>query len=250
MCCFSGPVNSVNKTNIFVRRTSKSHQAVVYSMSIDTPTDVAMILPIPVAKGTGEKDVTFVNLEKYKHFFKDMAKGFPRPKSLANSKSRGIPAPPSDSLQLKVVSVGAFEASFVPSPADFARLDKRFRLPTGTFERLPGYASFGFAVFKLKKGRSDVHPMAFRFPTRWPEKLFFPTVHIHDGKIHKSAKFDHSLFLQANVEEDKPLRGWMESPKVASGFMDVKESQAIVNANDHCYWRRVRGRRANTDITV
>ena len=83
-----------------------------------------------------------------------------------------------------------------------------------------------------------------------PDQLFFPTVHIHDGKVHPRERFDHSLFLQADVEEDKPLRGWMESPKLASAFMNVKKSKELVTAKEHCYWRRVRGMRANTDITV
>lgn len=249
MCCFTGPIESVSKTNIFVRKMDEKRQSVVYSMTLDTKADVAMVLPIPVARGTGEKDVEFVNLEKYPHFFQDMAKGFPAPKGPGRSlgpASGGI----ENKKQLAVVSVGSFEASFVPKPADFERLDKRFRLPDGTFEKLPGYKDFGFAVFKLKKGRSRIHPMAFVFPTRWPEKLFFPTVHIHDGKIHERAGFDHSLFLQADLEDDKPLRGWMESPKVASGFMDVAKSKKLVTAGEHCYWRRVRGKRKNADITV
>lgn len=35
-----------------------------------------------------------------------------------------------------------------------------------------GYAGFGFAVFKLRKGRQNVHPMAFDFHTAWSALLF------------------------------------------------------------------------------
>jgi hypothetical protein len=38
------------------------------------------------------------------------------------------------------------------------------RLPEGVWAKLPGYADFGFAVFKLKPGNAQVHPMAFSFP--------------------------------------------------------------------------------------
>ena len=38
--------------------------------------------------------------------------------------------------------------------------------------------------------------MAFEFPRRNPAELFFPTVHIHDEKIHPLAEFDHELYFQ------------------------------------------------------
>ncbi|MAB88916.1 MAG: hypothetical protein CMJ90_05605, partial [Planctomycetes bacterium] len=174
MCCFSGPVDRVAETNIFARESRKGHQFIVYSMTLETSADVAMILPLPVPVGSGEKAVTFINLEEYNGFFADAHRGFPRPRSKSATDLRAVR--PSEQ-QLEVVSVGSFEASFVPTVADFARLDKRFRLPDGTFEKLPGYRDWGFAVFKLKKGKKKIHPMALEMPTRWPKKLFFPTVH-------------------------------------------------------------------------
>jgi len=94
--------------------------------------------------------------------------------------------------------VGAFVASFVPTLADFARLDPRFRIPPGTVDRVPGYSDYGFVVFQLgaTKQRSRVHPMAFEFSTRDPEHLFFPLLHVHDGQLHPEAAFDHVLYAQ------------------------------------------------------
>ena len=80
----------------------------------------------------------------------------------------------------------------MPTVKDFARLDERFKLPPSTWDDLPGYKDYGFAVFKLKKGEQKVHPMAFEFPRGDTRKLFFPTVHIHDGKVHQTAGFDHA----------------------------------------------------------
>jgi len=37
---------------------------------------------------------------------------------------------------------------------------------------------------------------AFTFPHAKGAKLFFPTVHVHDGEVHKTAEFDHELYLQ------------------------------------------------------
>ncbi len=89
-----------------------------------------------------------------------------------------------------------YVASFVPSVADFVRLDPRFRLPEVLFDAVPHYADYGFAVFQLAPGKVTVHPMALRFPTRDPDRLFFPTVHVHDGRFHAKAKFDHALYFQ------------------------------------------------------
>ena len=94
--------------------------------------------------------------------------------------------------------MGAFAASYVPSPADFDRLDPRFRLPRAVWEALGGYGDYGFSVFQLQPGRkARVHPMAFRFLTRDPSRLFLPTVHVHDGRVRPEAAFDHDLFYQA-----------------------------------------------------
>jgi hypothetical protein len=44
-----------------------------------------------------------------------------------------------------------------------------------------------------------------------PDKLFFPTVHIHDGKMQVRAGFDHVLYAQPNPRGlVEPLR-WEES---------------------------------------
>ena len=43
-----------------------------------------------------------------------------------------------------------------------------------------------------------MHPMAFEFPRCDPNYLFFPTVHVHDGRVHSKAKFDHALYCQTH----------------------------------------------------
>ena len=57
MCCFSGKITLVRATKIFARPLAGNRQALVYSMHLETPHDVAMILPVPVAAGTGEDAV-------------------------------------------------------------------------------------------------------------------------------------------------------------------------------------------------
>lgn len=246
MCCFSAPVQHVSDTNIFARLDAAGRQFIIYSMSLSAEQDLAMILPIPVKEGAGEKAVTFINLEKYPRLFEDMIKGFPvkaYSAGLFGAAPRGIKSAP-----LPVVRVGAFDASYVPTAADFTRLDARFRLPDGTWEKLPGYNGFGFAVFKLHSGKQDVHPMAFSFPSAVPDRLFFPTMHIHDGEVHKKADFDHALYCQSAIHPK--ANEWEESPQLAIQFMKPGLTQGIVKPDQHVFRRKLNGKLANTDWLV
>ncbi len=248
MCCFSRPVDRVANTNIFARSGKEGRQFVVYSMTLSAKEDLAMILPIPVPKESKDDAVRFINLEKYPEFFQDMNKGFPPPASRA--KNSNSLAPGAKQEPLPVVEVGSFEASFVPTVKDFDRLDERFRLPSEVWGKLPLYKDYGFTVFKLKKGAKTIHPMAFEFPRRKPERLFFPTVHIHDGKVHDTAMFDHLLFCQRSETETDPILKWAESTQPARFFMKLDKSQGLLDPDGHCYMRGIRGRQKNEDIFI
>lgn len=248
MCCFSGNVDFVRGTRIFARMTEANRQAIVYQMEMGAKADLAMILPLPVASGTGEKAVNFINLSKYADFFTDLRKGFPVAYSLARSTSDS--APKAAGAVLEVKQVGAFEASFVPTVKDFARLDARFRLPEGTWQALPQYADHGFAVFKLRKGEHKVHPMAFTFPTRHGDKLLFPTVHIHDGKVHKEEEFDHDLYCQIKRAGFFAMMHWEESEGLAKGFVKIDTTQKLVDGDGHVHRRQITGKQKNEDILL
>jgi hypothetical protein len=251
MCCFSRPVEHVSQTKIFARTAGKDRQFIVYSMTIDAKEDLAMILPIPVPDRSPDDAVKFINLEKYPEFFADLKKGFPDPPPSRASHSFSLGVPMAAAKKLDVVSVGSFEASFVPTIADFSRLDERFRLPNEAWNELPQYKGFGFAVFKLKQGKKTIHPMAFDFPTAVANRLFFPTVHIHDGKVHDKADFDHALYCQAGESDDrKALLHWRESERPADAFMDVKRSKGLIDPEAHAYLTTIRGMKKNQDTLV
>jgi hypothetical protein len=252
MCCFTRPVQAVNTTRIFARAASDSRQFVVYSMHVKAKENLAMVLPLPVKKGTDEKGVSFINLKDYPEFFTDLEKGFPAEAIPGYLSHNAVPAAAA-MRSLEVVEVGDFEASFVPTEKDFARLDARFRLPEGAWKKLPSYQSYGFAVFKLKPGLQSVQPMAFSFPRQDPAMLFFPTVHIHDGKVHATADFDHILYCQPR--DGEPLkfsraRSWEESRGHARDFMDVGKSRGVVEAEQHCYKTAMDGDLPNKDTVV
>ena len=253
MCCFSQPVETVSGTNIFARGTAGGRQLLVYGMTLAARGDLAMVLPIPVPPSSPDDAVRFIDLEGYPRFFDDMRSGFPMLFAFAAAgPSRERPA--AVPKMLIVHDVGAFEASFVPTIADFERIDPRFRLPAQTWDALPGYRDFGFAVFKLKgltrnAGAKTMHPMAFDFPRRDARALFFPTVHVHDGQVHATAKFDHSLFCQADDAIEARLATWERSSGPASTFMHG-DSAGIVDGNAYCFRSFVVGDAPNRDTIV
>jgi hypothetical protein len=248
MCCFSGNVTFVRGTRIFARITEVGRQAIVYQMEFGAKQDLAMILPLPVAKGADEKAVKFIDLSGYEDFFKDLRSGFPLPKSVGRGVGGGAVAAAGGLLEVK--QVGSYEASFVPTVKDFERLDPRFRLPTETWSALPAYADHGFAVFKLRAGEQEVHPMAFTFPTRQPETLFFPTVHIHDGKVHPEEDFDHQLYCQVARTGLFAMTRWQESERLAAAFTKPEKAAQLIVGEAHVYRRALVGKIKNEDIIL
>jgi hypothetical protein len=273
MCCFSGEVEYVGNTKIFARSTRHGRQTVVYTMSYSADKELAMILPIPVPKDSPEDSVIFVNMEDYKEFFNDLNEGFPVPKSWGLMGSADEATEESaEEAPLEVHQVGSYVASFVPTVNDFDRLDEQFRLDNSVWENLPQYADYGFAVFQLKKGAFEMHPMAFEFPISLRRPLFFPAVHIHDGKVHDTAYYDHVLYFQLNPYE-YPVRAkaWRripgdrpevaqsdESAYLAKQFMNRKtldeiqktDGVQLIDGKEHCYRQRIRGDYNNRDIWV
>ncbi len=247
MCCFTNAV-SVSHTSIFARDAGNDRQFLVYAMKVKAAAEVAMVLPIPVPRGSGEQAVTFIDLSDYPLIFADLfsAMGF---MGFAGSIDGAKPAPAAPT-PLVVQQVGAFEASFVPTIADFNRLDQRFQLPAGTWEKLPAYRDYGFAVFKLKAGEQKIHPMAFSFPRSDPSALFFPTVHIHDGAVHEQADFDHTLFAQTGDRHPQGAEAWAESQALAGREVDIKRAAGIVAGDQHVYYRTLKGKLPNQDTVL
>lgn len=249
MCCFSRPVTFVDSTKIFARFLDAVNQCVVYEMRLDADEELAMILPIPVVQPAREDAVKFVDLSGYPAFFKHLDRAFPAPVALAASEySRNMPFGGPPKPQLEVFKVGSFNASFVPTIADFSRLDAQFRLDSAVWKSLPQYKDFGFAVFKLRKGKQQLHPMAFQFPSATPGKLFFPTLHIHDGKIHETEEFDHALYAQA--WRNAVIKGpdWEESEKSASSVVNIELCKGFIWGDGHLYKKEISGKSRNQDI--
>jgi hypothetical protein len=242
MCCFSGPVKRVEATRIFARSGGPGRQLLAYQMKLAAQAEVAMILPLPVPADTGEGAVRFISLQGYPELFEHIDNAFPKPQSF------GPPGAVSGGI-LEVVKVGDFVASYVPSLADFARLDARFRVPPNTLDTIPGYASYGFAVFQLAVplgALTEVHPMAFEFPTRHADHLFFPTVHVHDGALPATARFAHQLYAQGVAES----RQWWPSMSKLGESVDAARAQGVIDPDAPARVRSMFGESPNTDQWV
>ncbi len=240
MCMFSSSVEKVSNTNIFARGNGNT-QFLAYSMSYKAAMDLAMILPLPTPPNSPEDAVRFISLADYPQFFSSLSSLFPSDYEISCLMSSDLPEPP-----LQIHDVGSFEASFVPHIKDFDRLDKRFIIPREVWGQLPHYADYGFAVFKLKSAETmlNVHPMAFEFPRRDPGKVFFPTVHIHDEKVHSEAEFDHALYCQSN----KNLAYGWEAGDFVKNLLD--NAKGIIH-HQQPFWRvTLNGIYQNIDVWV
>ena len=274
MCCFSGPVREVSRTRIFARATAGGRQVLAYSMTIAADADVAMILPLPTPLGVADDAVRFVDLSGYADLFGALDAVFPVPLAAPAA------APVSRSFQpqaLVVHEVGDFVASFVPSLPDFDRLDARFRLPPAVWDQRPEYAESSFAVFQLRHPagsvagdapsifdrvlrrspaphgvRATIHPMAFELPRRDPGRLFFPTVHVHDGFFSETADFDHQLYWQG-APLLAPHDDWAVDEAAAADVAAVVDTDRACGLLDPAQGLRrwsISGSRPNTDTYV
>ena len=264
MCMFSEPIVVVHDTKIFARMKDE-YQYLAYSMSFSASSELAMILPLPVAANAGDDAVSFVDLSECASFFEGLDRYFLTEiiDYFDDDMGLALDAEP----PLVVHDVGSFEASFVPNINSFQRLDKRFTLSDTLWSQLPQYDDYGFAVFKLKPGREErVHPMAFRFPNRDPSTLFFPTLHIHDGTLPERALFDHALYCQGSLHDGdrwEPSSGPIEEDEVAprapapqagpalDGPPFTSETTRGLVAFGESAWKlTITGKRTNEDVLI
>jgi hypothetical protein len=260
----------VSSTQIFARRIDETRQALVYSMRVAIDEPLAMVLPLPVVPGSGDDAVAFVDLSGYPEFFSDLDDAFPTPTPSRFGGLAAAAAIPDNAKPLVVHDVGDFVASYVPSRADFTRLDPQFRIPDGVFDAHAEYADYGYAVFQLKPqpappppkkrwfrrapppidpgGEHAVHPMAFTFPSRRPGALYFPTLHVHDGAVvPREARFDHELYCQSSDAVLTRTFAWRASDKQLGKYVDAKRAADLVTGKDLAYRSVIAGMQPNTD---
>ncbi len=245
MCIFTGPIERVEGTQIFVRRIDDgrgARQILAYAMRVSANAELAMVLPLPVPAGSPEDAVSFIDVSGMPDLFDQLGQLF-APSVQSFSLDLG-----EAEASLAVVEVGSFVASFVPSVADFSRRDARFQLSSDVWAALPRYADYGFAVFQLAAGNKDIHPMALNFPTREPTGTYFPCVHVHDGVVHESAEFDHVLYWQSNGDKTAPKGGGMWEPSLWPPREETVASSAGVLGPLPVFRATIEGDHPNRDV--
>lgn len=171
-------------------------QALVFSPDLPADDDTPVILPLPVAPGSGSGAVRFVSLDACPRFF-DMLE------RVVSPVGRGV----SRRLRAEGTAAGCFDASYLPTIEDFAHLDPRWRRSAAVWRDLGRYQDYGFAVFTPRPGpRSAGHPIALWFRTRDAERLFFPTVQVHGPEVPAAAALDHVFYYQRDLPEWTALR--------------------------------------------
>lgn len=257
MCCFSAKTE-VHGTTIFARMTKPGTQVLAYQMKYSAQTPTAMILPVPVALPAREDSLRFKSLKEYPELFDDLARGFP----VIQTHSRGAKSAPEPqyaaAAPLAVHEVGDFIASFVPSVADFSRVDAQFAIKKDVWDKIPAYKDYGFAVFQLKQLSGKPHPIAFELDSRFDSTIYFPTVHIHDGSVHEKDDFDHALYLQAPVADQHAgdyegpdsvdgATGFVRSNGPAKDFTDPKKAQGLLDPDLLVHKLTMKGSLPNRD---
>jgi hypothetical protein len=256
MCCFSVPTPTsfwkrlfapkihVSATNIFARIVHPGVQGLAYSMNLETGSEVAMILPVPVRPGSGEDALRFVDLQKHPRMFTELADLFVE---MQPQSTGAMPLRDAGRQTLVVHDVGAFIATYVPTKLDFDRVDRRFWMPRIVLDSVPEYSDYGFAVFQLKPGKHTIHPMAFTFPSREIDRLYFPTVHLHDGRFHAEAEFDHALYYQHTRAS---VQGGTFDGDPTSYLVPAFDYGGLVDKSRPVVRRIVNGSRPNRDIWI
>lgn len=230
MSSFSGNLTHLSNTRIFARATPEGKQYLVYQMDYAADEDIALVLPLPIPPNTPPDAVRFIDMVNYRAFFVDMDKGFPYTRGL-----QLVPGKTRDNARAEPV--------FLSSAAEFATLEAPFRIPQETWDKLPEYNDFGFAVFKIFAKAPLRSPVAVEFPMRNPNLLYFPTLHIRNGEAAEEANFDLDLFCQARA-------GWLRTYDVASSFMNISKAQGVLDPGERVSRMTVQGMHPNSDILV
>lgn len=186
MCIFSGDVENVKNTKIFVAPCSRrTTQLTVYSNQVSLKNEGFMVLPFP------GKFVKFVDLTERKELFKDLEEYFPK------SRSKSL----SYSYEPKLEKVGSYQAVAMSDFKELSMTSQKLNINLDpevvSFLEKHYSFGFGFVVFRLMK-EMEYHPFGYVHTTD-TGKMFVPTMHYHSrtdqDKKQVTADWDHKIYL-------------------------------------------------------
>lgn len=215
-----------------------------FGLSIPTPKNAAMILPVP----NGAKHFEMIDTSTCKDMFERIDDCFPKLVSRGLSMTNSLNMQYSSDSILEVKTCGSYQYTLVPSLSDFSRLDRSvFQLDTDVRQVLAGYAaSFAFLVCKLSESKK-YHPVAYKHPMPADGKLFVPTLHYHQG--HQDSKtaadWDHQIYLLTSQQTGKAADN-------TTGLLNLSAfSSLLPNVQSHQLRKlEVRGNFPNQDLLI
>lgn len=183
MCVLASPA-TVYTTRFFATRQGKQ-QILVCETKLQTLYKNAMVLPVPVH--SPDAHVELIDLSGNKDLFERLQWYFISPPCFGGP--GGAP---------EIFQVGSFEATIARSVDDLRRIDARFRPMPGTLEAMRHhYPDHAFVVYQFDTGKQWIHPFAFSFESRYPNHLFFPTLHVEEGLgVPAVTDFQYEFFAQ------------------------------------------------------
>jgi hypothetical protein len=87
--------------------------------------------------------------------------------------------------------------------------------------------------------------MGLTFRSRAPESLSLPTVHVHDGTLPDTTRFDHTLFVQGAADEEH----WFPSASPPHDDL-VRRAKGLLTGSGLVWRREMKGEFPNRDVRV
>lgn len=258
MCIFGDDVAIVKNTRIFVAPTKGGHQITVYQNTIQSFNKNAMILPIPIntSKKIPHKSIQLLDLSTDNNLFDNLDKIFLKPPPYQDN-NWGYDHDNEDSDDYhEVYKIGLYKMSIIPNINSIDRLNiKEFNIKASIFESLRGHYLTGFAFlvcqFDGQSEKEKMHPIGYihdSYMNDGKKVLFVPTLHIHDGEIHKMENFDHLIFSLKTDVGDEPF----QNDKKINQILQKNTIDAYINDRDKKTIRRLKleGELDNIDIML
>lgn len=239
-------------------RLDGDHQWLAYALRVDVADELSIAIPLPIRSGALADDIQVHALRDFPEMFSSLQRAFPLER-IERPLTRGIgPARADDALEVR--NLGDYTASLALTAADLARLRPDFAPRPRLLEEIPVYADYAFLVLRVKPPRRvmidmtrlrlpvEHHPIAVRFPTRWPARIFMPTLFAHNGDLPETVSYDHLLLCQTN-SNTQPAGAWQRSARPAGRHVE-KQPVSVVDPSLHVFRRSLKGDFRNQDLLL
>ena len=221
MSIFSQPIDTAADVNLFARMVG-DRQHLVVGMRLSAPTDVALVIPLPIRRGCGDHEVQLTSLDDSRAFFAALATGFAPPVSARDRRDDEDEDAP---RTVRYAQAQPIQTSYVGSTSQLARIDENYHLPRAVLAAQPQYGDYGFLIHVLPAGQAvRVTPLAVCGPARDPSRLYLPTLVAAGGPAPDVVLQDATIYTQhihhLSLDESKNPAGDFVNTSVTGDLVD------------------------------